>query len=585
MKSSSYSKFCFRLFKRLSKKIKPEKNNYKNLILEQANITITYDEYLAMALFTTLLISVIGLVAGILLFVLFESVLTLVFLFAFPLLSTILPWVLFYYYPLFLVSRRASSIDRFLPYAVNFVSTMSETGLSPGQMFLALSETDIYGELKFEAEKISREINVMGIDSITALQQGVEHAPSAKLKSFLQGMVGTLQSGSNLGNYFDTMVQQYMEDDLLTREKNLEFLALIAELFVMSVIAFPLFLVIIISVMGFVGGSNTSTFDVLFLLSFLVLPLLYLVFYFMIKTTTISEIGKSKEEPGCTFTELIKNNRNSVKIFIVSTVMIIALLSSVAILSYLGYLSLMMYDYLDIGFLSLLLLIGPFSFYSHAVAKKKIEIQDHLPDFFVGVSNSLSAGMNIFDSMRMLAKRNFARLTAEVKKMNAELSWHLPIKRVFFQFSDRMKNPLIQRSVLSINRGLEMGGDTPEVFKAAARELQQVNQVRQQRNANMSMYMVVIMMCFFVFIFIMYILDTTLFSYFFDIQMQQTGSQGMIASINPTHLQYGLYSFVFVQGIGSGMLAGYFTDGNLSGGLRFSFLLGILSILMFKFVF
>lgn len=585
MKSSSYSKFCFGVFKGLSKRINSEKMQNKNLLLEQANIIMTYDEYLAMTILTTIIIGIVSLIPGIVLFLFLRSFDTLLLLFALPIVSLILTLMILYYYPKYLVNKRAGSINRFLPYAVNFISTMSETGLSPGQMFHALSETDIYGELKSEAEKVSREINVMGIDSITALQHGVEHAPSTKLKSFLQGMVGTLQAGSNLGNYFDTMVQQYMEDDLLTREKNLDFLALVAELFVMSAIAFPLFLVIIISVMGFVGESNTSTFDVLFLLSFLVLPMLYFVFYFLINVSTISEIGKSKDDPGCTFSELLRNNWSSVKIFIISAMMIMALLVSVVILSYLGYLSLIIYDYLDIVFLSLLLLIGPFSFYSHAVAKKKIEIQDHLPDFFVGVSSSLSAGMNVFDSIRMLAKRNYARLTNEVKKMNAELSWHLPIKRVFIQFADRMKNPLIQRSVLSINRGLEMGGDTPEVFKAAAREIQQVNRVRQQRNANMSMYMVVIMMCFFVFVFIMYVLDTTLFSYFFEIQMQQSGSQGMIASIDPTHLQYGLYSFVFVQGIGSGMLAGYFTDGNLSGGMRFSFLLGILSMLMFKFVF
>lgn len=585
MKSSAYSKFCFRLFKKLSRQIKPEKIREKNLLLEQADIIITYDEYLAVALFTTILLSILGLISGIVFFGLFQSLLTLILLFALPIAGTTVTWLLFYYYPFILINRRARSIDRFLPYAVNFISTMSETGLSPGQMFKALSETNIYGEIRGEAEKISREINVMGIDSISALQHGIEHAPSAKLKSFLQGMVGTLQAGSNLGNYFDSMVQQYMEDDLLTREKNLDFLALIAELFVMSVIAFPLFLVIIISVMGFVGETNTSTFNILFLLSFLVLPSLYLVFYWLIKATTISEIGKNKEDSNYTFMDLVRNNWVSVKIFIVSVVMITGLLSTVGILNYLGYVSLMMYDYLDLIFLSLLLLIGPFSFYSHAVAKKKIEIQDHLPDFFVGISNSLSAGMNIFDSVKMLAKRNFARLSGEIKKMNAELSWHLPIKRVFLQFSERMKNPLIHRSVLSINRGLEMGGDTPEVFRAAARELQQVNQVRQQRNANMSMYMVVIMMCFFVFIFIMYILDTTLFSYFFDIQTQQSGPQGLITAMNPTHLQYGLYSFVFVQGIGSGMLAGYFTDGNLSGGLRFSFLLGVLSMLVFKFIF
>jgi hypothetical protein len=99
------------------------------------------------------------------------------------------------------------------------------------------------------------------------------------------------------------------------------------------------------------------------------------------------------------------------------------------------------------------------------------------------------------------------------------------------------------------------------------------------------MYAVVILMCFFVFLFIMFILNSTLFNYFFEIQLQQKGSQGFIKQIDASYLHYGLYSFVFVQAIGSGILAGYLMDGNVSGGMRLSFILGIISILVFKYFF
>ena len=192
--------------------------------------------------------------------------------------------------------------------------------------------------------------------------------------------------------------------------------------------------------------------------------------------------------------------------------------------------------------------------------------------------------MTVFDAIKVSSKGNYGSLTPEIKKMNAEISWHIPIKKVFTNFAERMKNPLIKRAVITINRGLSMGGNTPKVFKAVSKEITQVNEVKEQRITNMAMYTVVVIMCFFVFLCIMLILNNTLFTYFFDIQQQQTEG-GFISSIDPQRLYYALYSFVFVQGIGSGILGGYMIDGNLPSGVRYSFLLGVISIFVFKFLF
>jgi archaeal flagellar protein FlaJ len=585
MNSTSYSQFCLRTFHSLFERKNKEKIQQRNILLEQANISLTEKEYDSFALMNAMLAAVILAIVTLVFYVLFPLPITIVLLLLLPIamFSCILGF--FQYYPLFVIKRRASSIDRFLPYAVNFLSTMSETGISPGEMFRTLATTNIYGEIQHEAKKISREINFMGVDSITALEHAIEQTPSVKFKAFIQGLLGAIQAGSRLDIYLSTMVHQYMEDDLLVRERNLEFLSLIAELFVMAVIAFPLFLVIIVSVMGFVGDVSASSFDVIYIFAFLVLPLLYYMFYILIKATSLEEVGKGKKEIGGSFREKCSYNKGSLMVFLFSFSMIAACYIILVVLNYIGYLSLSFYQYFDLLFLSLLLLIGPYAFYAHGQLKKKLDIQDRLPDFLIGVSNSLASGMNVFDSIKMLSKRNYARLTKEIKKMNAELSWRLPIKQVFIQFAERMKNPLIVRSVLSINRGLEMGGNNPALFKAAALELQQVNRVRQQRYSNMSMYAVVILMCFFVFLLIMFILNSTLFNYFFEIQMQQSGSQGFIKQIDPAYLHYGLYSFVFVQAVGSGILAGYLMDGNISGGMRLSFILGIISIIIFKYLF
>ena len=92
----------------------------------------------------------------------------------------------------------------------------------------------------------------------------------------------SIQSGSQLRPYFDRCVERYMEEDLVERKRNLESLAIMAESFVVTVIAFPLFLVIIISIMGMTSGG--ISYEFMFILAFLVLPMAYFGFYVMMKS-------------------------------------------------------------------------------------------------------------------------------------------------------------------------------------------------------------------------------------------------------------------------------------------------------------
>jgi len=74
-----------------------------------------------------------------------------------------------------------------------------------------------------------------------------------------------------------------MMNDLVDRKRNLESLAVMAETFVTTVIAFPLFLVIIISVMGMTSSQGIS-FSFLLILAFLILPMAYFGFYVMMSS-------------------------------------------------------------------------------------------------------------------------------------------------------------------------------------------------------------------------------------------------------------------------------------------------------------
>ena len=281
MKSTKYSRFCRRIFSNAFDKFNINETS-RNWLLEKADISMIYKEYYSMVFMNIILGFISSFATSILIYLIFANQITALLIL---IISSIVPLSIGLYYlslPTAKSKNRGKNIDRYLPYATNFINTMSLAGISPAEIFETLSTVKLYGDIQKEAQKITTEIELMGIDTITALKNAIHISPSEKFKEFIQGMIGVIQSGSELGPYFNRCVEKYMQSDLFERRRNLESLAIMAEAFVVTVIAFPLFLVIIFSIMGLTSGG--ISFDFLFILAFMILPMAYFGFYIMMKS-------------------------------------------------------------------------------------------------------------------------------------------------------------------------------------------------------------------------------------------------------------------------------------------------------------
>lgn len=590
MSSSWYSQRCLSLLSRLHHSFS-EINIDKNLLMHKARLNMTFNEYKA-TMMVTMMLTLLCISLGFLSFVLFFNAqflpiaLGIIYVLV-VLMASGLIWSIYRFLPGLRIKSRGENVDRFLPYAVNYLNTMSSTGTAPAEMFQTLSKMNVYGEIQYEAKKISSEIEIMGVDNITALKHAIERSPSEKFKDFLQGLIGTIQSGTSLQSFLSQAVNKYMDEDLQVRKNNLESLGFLAEIFVMTVIAFPIFLVIILSVFSFIGGDVQSTVNVLYVLSFLFLPMAYIGFYALIKLILFETVEKTQ---GITFktrmNQFFSFKRADFRVFLLTVFLVLGFLVVIAVSLYVNWISFSLPLLFNTSFIASLLCLGPYGIYSFFELKKKQEIQHYFPDFLTEMSNSLNAGLNVFSALNVAQQSKYGILSPEIKKMNVDLSWRISLKDVFVQFASRLKNGLINRLVITINKGLYMGGNTAMVFSAVSKELRQINTVRRQRSTDMSLYTIVIIMSFFVFLFIIFILNNTLFSYFFEMQTSSATSLPLfVSSVDQITLQYGLFSFLFVQSMGAGMLSGFMKEGELSAGIRYSFFLGLITIIVFTVLF
>ena len=153
---------------------------------------------------------------------------------------------------------RGINIDRKISSAMSFVSAMASADVNIDAIFKELAKEKIYGAVAEEAAWITRDTELLGVDILTAIKEGASRTPSKRFQDFLQGVVTTATSGGQLKPYFLLKAEQYEKENKLDVLKGVETMGLMAEVFVTAVVAFPLFLIIMISIFAVVGGQGAQ---------------------------------------------------------------------------------------------------------------------------------------------------------------------------------------------------------------------------------------------------------------------------------------------------------------------------------------
>lgn len=183
--------------------------------------------------------------------------------------------------PSSLAKTRKKKIDANLWSAVNFISAMASAGVTPTEIFKSLSKQEIYSEISEEAAWIYRDVELLGLDILTAIKTNIERTPSDRFKEFLQGMVVTVTSGGSLKTYFMHKADQYMWENRQAQKQMMETLGIMAESYVTAAVAGILLLLIVIPLMMIISGNWNPMF--LYVLILIVVPLIHFGFAFIIR--------------------------------------------------------------------------------------------------------------------------------------------------------------------------------------------------------------------------------------------------------------------------------------------------------------
>ena len=249
----------------------------------------TLIEYLSISILTCILIFVIEVPTLSLIFSLlgFGIFLSLFMAFFVSILLSALFFVLFTNYPKFKIRDKARAIEKSLPFAGIYLSTIASSRLPPHKIFQIFSTFEEYGEVTEEAKRIVADMEMFGLNVYDSMAKAIDRTPSKDMKDLFYAMISTLKAGGDLSVYLFEKSQSFLDN---YRRKLKEFahsLSVFLEVYLTALILGTIFFIILTSIMsGLTGAVAEDLIYMQFFLIFLFVPLISAAFIILIKSAS-----------------------------------------------------------------------------------------------------------------------------------------------------------------------------------------------------------------------------------------------------------------------------------------------------------
>ncbi|MCQ8894170.1 MAG: type II secretion system F family protein [Methanolinea sp.] len=524
-------------------------------------------------------------------------------------------------YPSMQKKNRATKINLTLHNAVAYMYAMRKGGAQLMTIFRSLSENaKIYGEVALEFRQVVRDADFFGYDVVTALRHLMETTPSEKLKQFLEDMVSVIESGGDLVSFLSGRVRLYQEEARFEQKQFLQFLSLVAESYVTLFVAGPLFLIIIMVVMGMMGGMAIFQ---LTAVVYLVFPIGSAVFILLIdlislKSEIIERYVRAKwlheysdvsvyhregEEPF--FERLARYDRvrrlreffrHPFEFFQKNYQYTLLFTVPVAV-AYLIALFVMVPHYQDVELyidvvddhvmIALLIVLGPYAFF-YEMWRRNIEGMEALiPEFLERMAGINQVGLTIAQAISIMVNTNLGLLSYEIKRIKRDIDWGASFTEALIRFEDRVRTPLIARTVSLITRASQMSGSIGDVLSIAASDAKMSDLLKRERLSDMFIYTAIIYMAFVVFVFVVGVISNNFIPILGNVGGGTIPQGTPLSNVSPSSIKAILrlmYHSVVLQAVMSGLIAGQMGEGSLKAGLKHSCLMLAIALVIFNLI-
>ena len=527
--------------------------------------------------------------------------------------------VFFLRYPSLVKKNRETRINLLLHHAVAYMYAMRQGGAEMMAVFRAISgNSGVYGEAAHEFRRVVRDTDYFGYDQITALRHLQETTPSEKLREFTQDLVSVVESGGDMLAFLDARVRTYQEEARFEQKAFLSTLQLVAEAYVTLFVAGPLFIIIVMVVMGFMGSTPILQLSVIIYLLVPVGSLFFILFLdaISIKTEGIERYTEARwlnefddvpveertgDEPlvrQLQYYDRVRNLRaflrHPLRAFLVepnrtfyATVPIALAYVLLAFLATPAYTDVeVLIDVLDDHLVvALLVILVPFGIFHGSWQKTVMELEAAIPEFLNRLSGINQVGLTLAQAITIVVRADLGVLTYEIRKIKRDIEWGASVQDALVRFEERIRTPTIARAVTLITTASRMTGGIGDVLNIAARDAAMSETLKRERRAEMFIYVTIVYLVFIVFLFVVAVIDAQFLSVLAGVDALAPGSMPGGLSFGNTPIatfERLLYHACLIQAFFSGLIAGAMGEASLRAGVKHAAVMIIIAFVVFN---
>ncbi|MEM1563178.1 MAG: type II secretion system F family protein [Candidatus Bathyarchaeia archaeon] len=467
--------WSFRIFGRVAPYFLKHVVEFKDY-LERAKIKIYPETYVSLMLFVSVLTIPVTIISIILLY--FFGFLPAIFLVPFP----IYVMIGFFLIPLSKAGERASNLEREMPFVAAYISVMASGGIAPYTSFKRLAEVELMPAMRSEAREIIKDVEIFGIDPLTAIETAAKRNPLDIFKDFLAGYASTVIIGGDIGHFLERKAEDIFKTRAMRVKAAAERLGMLLETFiiVMVLMSMCFFILFAVESMPNVGGGGGVTMQSgIILYTYIFTPMLSLVFIYLAHSM----------QPKTPVVDM-----RPYKVFGVCSVFGILLL--LLLTNFFGF--------LEVPFLSpiqklvdlpmaiaiaLFVMTAPAAIVYHKVSSYKASMEQGINSFLRDLTEVRKTGLSPEKCIESLSNRDYGVFSKELRKISSEISWGVPVRKVIMDFVKRTKSWLAQLVMFLLVETIDVGGGTIAMIESLARFNNLTQEVEKEKRMATRPYM------------------------------------------------------------------------------------------------
>ena len=543
--------WSFRLFGRIAPPFLKNVLELKDY-LERAKIKIYPETYVSLMFFIAVLTLPVSIISIVILYLyLFIPIIFLVPLPFYVMIGFLL-------IPMSRAGERASNLEREMPFAAAYISVMASGGIAPYTSFKRLAQVELMPAMKVEAREIIKDVEIFGIDPLTAIQNAAKKNPLDIFKDFLSGYSSTVIIGGDIGHFLERKAEEIFNARALRVRAAAERLGMLLETFIIVNVMMSLCFYIMFSVQNIgVGGGSGGDVSTILLYTFVLSPMLSMMFVYMAHSM----------QPKTPVTEM-----RPYKVFAVCTVAGMLLFAFLFLSGSFGILSKMPVA-LTLG---LFISAAPAAVVHGKLSSKKTSTEQGVNSFLRDLTEVRKTGLSPEKCIESLSHREYGVFSKELRKISSEISWGIPLKKVMMDFISRTKSWMTQIVMFLLVETVDVGGGTIEMIESLARFNNMTQEVEKEKKSSTRPY---IMMPYFAALLLVVTTSMML--------GLTTGTIGVAGATPPANMdwikQIFMTSCIFYSYM-VGIVAGKISEESIAAGFKHAAVLVVISIVAAELV-